>query len=118
MAALLSRMLDNGTPHDYLHWDKLQHYSPPEGLSLREWWLLLKLSRSDALRPIGLTDRQGRPFRFAVPERVASELHRMDLGRGGALYVPEPIMNPRTRARIGWLHSWRSRSPPASWRAR
>ncbi|MBP8197403.1 MAG: Fic family protein [Chromatiaceae bacterium] len=99
MAALLSRLPDIGTPHDYLHWDKLQHYSPPEGLSVREWWLLLKLSRSAALRPIGLTDQQGRPFRFAVPERVAAELHRIDLGMGDALDVPEPIMNPQTRDR-------------------
>ena len=31
------------TQRHYLHWDKLRRYSPPEGMSHREWWMILKL---------------------------------------------------------------------------
>jgi Fic family protein len=83
----------------YLHWDKLRRHPPPEGLNHREWWLTLKLSRMDALKPIGLKDAAQRRFRFAVPDVVMEELHQIDLGAGGLVGVPEPITNPQTRDR-------------------
>lgn len=83
----------------YLHWDQLRHRPPPEGFSHREWWLALKLFRINALRPISLKDKEGRSFRFAVPEEVLQELHQIDLGTGGLVSVPEPIVNPQTRDR-------------------
>lgn len=83
----------------YLHWDQLRHRPPPEGFSHREWWLALKLFRTTALQPISLKDKEGRPFRFAVPEEVLQELHQIDLGAGGLVSIPEPIVNPQTRDR-------------------
>ena len=83
----------------YLHWDQLRHRPPPEGFSHREWWLALKLFRINALRPISLKDKEGRPFQFAVPEEVLQELHQIDWGTGGLVSVPEPIVNPQTRDR-------------------
>ena len=83
----------------YLHWDKIRHRPPPKGLSHREWWLVLKFARTNALQPIDLKDKEGRPFLFAVPERVLQELHQIDLGTGGLVSVPEPIVNPQTRDR-------------------
>ena len=83
----------------YLHWDKIRHRPPPEGLSHREWWLALKLARTNALQPIDLKDTAGKPFQFAVPERVLQELHKIDLGTGGLVSIPEPIVNPQARDR-------------------
>ena len=83
----------------YLHWDKLQRLIPPAGITHREWWLVLKLARIDALRPIHLKDKSGRPFQFAVPESMLQELHRLDLGAGGVMTLPEQITNPKTRDR-------------------
>ena len=89
----------------YLHWDKVRHRPPPEDFSHREWWLALKISRINALKPISLKDKEGRPFQFAVPEGVLQELHKIDLGTGGLVSVPsvpsvpEPIVNPQTRDR-------------------
>ena len=83
----------------YLHWDELRYRPPPRGLSHREWWLVLKFARTNALKPISLKDKEGRPFQFAVPERVLQELHKIDLGTGGLVSVPEPIVNPQTRDR-------------------
>lgn len=83
----------------YLHWDSVRHRPPPEGFSHREWWLALKLSRINALKPISLRDKRGRPFQFAVPEGVLQELHKIDLGIGGLVSIPEPIVNSHTRDR-------------------
>jgi Fic family protein len=83
----------------YLHWDKLRHYHPPDGMNHREWWLIQKLSRMDSLKSIPLTDSRRRPFQFGVPELIQEELHQIDLGAGGLVSIPEPITNPQTRDR-------------------
>lgn len=87
------------TQRHYLHWDKLRRYSPPEGMSHREWWMILKLSRTESLKPIGLKDKSGQAFQFSVPALVQEELHQIDLGAGGLVSIPEPITNPQTRDR-------------------
>ena len=99
MMELFAKMGEARTQRHYLHWDKLRHYSPPDGVSHREWWMILKLSRTEALKPIGLKDKAGRPFQFSVPELVQEELHQIDLGAGGLVSIPEPITNPQTRDR-------------------
>ena len=87
------------TPHRYLHWGKLRHCTPPQGISHREWWMAVKLSRMDALKPMTLKDTGGEPFLFAVPECVMKELHQIDLGAGGLVSLPDPITNSHTRDR-------------------
>lgn len=82
---------------DYPHWDKLRHLEPPEGMSSEEWWLAVKLRRRGLLRDIPLKDREGRTFRFGVPESVQAELHDIDVGAGRSIGIPEPITNPQTR---------------------
>ena len=96
---LFSLMQAQKTRGEYLHWDKLRRHPAPEGFTYEEWWLATKLSRMDALRPIGLKDKQGRPFFFSVPELVMEELHQIDLGSGGQVSLPDQITNPQTRDR-------------------
>jgi Fic family protein len=99
MAQLFSSVRESRAQRHYLHWDKLRHLPPPSGLTHREWWMVLKLSRMDALKPIPLYDAARKPFQFAVPEFVQEELHQIDLGAGGSVGIPEPIKNPHTRDR-------------------
>ncbi len=99
MVRLFSLTREARMQRHYLHWDKLRHYHPPDGMSHREWWLVQKLSRMDSLKSIPLTDSMGGAFRFAVPELVQEELHQIDLGAGGLVSIPEPITNPQTRDR-------------------
>lgn len=99
MARFFSQMREAKTQRHYLHWDKLRRYAPPAGMSHREWWLVQKLSRMDRLKPIPLKDTAQEVFQFAVPELVMAELHQIDLGAGGLVSIPEPIMNPQTRNR-------------------
>jgi Fic family protein len=82
---------------DYLHWDKLRYLTPPEGLSVEEWWLGIKLRRQGSLKSIPLQDKSSQPFRFGVPDLVQAELHDIDVGAGRSIGIPEPIMNPQTR---------------------
>ena len=83
----------------YLHWDALRRYTPPEGVNHREWWMVQKISRIDALKEIPLKDTEFRPFQFAITEMVMEELHQIDLGSGGMVSLPEPITHPQTRDR-------------------
>ena len=96
---LFSLMREAKMPRHYLHWDRLRRCPPPPGVSHREWWLVQKLSRMDALQPIPLKDAAQGAFQFAVPELVMEELHQIDLGAGGLVSIPEPITNPQTRDR-------------------
>lgn len=81
----------------YYHWDKLRHLEPPEGFSSEEWWLGIKLRRASSFRRIPLRDRTGRAFQFLVPDGVLESLHRIDLGTGGGIGMPEQITNQQTR---------------------
>ncbi len=99
MMNLFALMKAQKTGRHYLHWDKMRRHPAPDGFTHEEWWLATKLSRMDGLRPIDLKDKQGRPLFFSVPELVMEELHEIDLGAGGRVHLPEPIINPQTRDR-------------------
>jgi Fic family protein len=90
--ALLSQAKD-----DYLHWDELKHRTPPDGLTRMEWWLSVKYRRMAAKRHVPLKDKQNQDFTFSVPNRIAKQLHEIDLGAGGRIGIPEPVTNPETR---------------------
>ncbi len=80
----------------YLHWDKLKFHKV-EGFTAEELWSAAKIQRMGTLKPISLTDTNGIPFRFSVPELVCELLHKIDVGAGQAIGIPEPITNPQTK---------------------
>ncbi len=84
-------------PDSYRHWDELKHHAPPSGLSREEWWMGLKYERSLKMKTVALKDKEGENFRFNVPDKIAALLHKIDLGAGGRIGMPEPFTNPETR---------------------
>jgi Fic family protein len=84
IAALLGHMspLPAG---QYLHWDKLQRYPAPGGLSHEEWWAATALSRDAALQPLPLLDKHGAPFVFSTPTPVTIDLHHIDRDAAGRI---------------------------------
>ena len=76
---------------DYVHWDKLRQLSAPEGLTHEEWWLLIKLARDPLLRTIPLTDPEGNPFVYGVPDLLARQLHYVDQRCSGEVAMPEVV---------------------------
>ncbi len=81
----------------YYHWDKLRHLTPPDGLSHEDWWFGIKLRRLSKARKVPLLDKKGWPFSFSVPDLVSEQMHKIDLGSGGQIGMPDPIINPHTR---------------------
>lgn len=75
----------------YLHWDEVRHREPPEGLTAEEWWLSIKLARWSLLRRMPLTDPEGRPFSYAMPDEVLRLLHFVDQRCAGEIAMPEVV---------------------------
>jgi len=92
----LSTSIDD---EQYLHWDELRYKNPPKSLSQEEWWLVLKLRRGASARKLTLNDVAGQPFVYHLPDAAQRYLHRIDLGAGGRIELPDPITNRETRDR-------------------
>lgn len=76
---------------DYVHWDKLRHLTPPDGLSREEWWFLIKWSRQGGLRPLPLPDVDGNAFVYGTPDVVQRLLHYVDQRCSGEIAMPEVV---------------------------
>lgn len=82
----------------YPHWNDLIHLQPPSGFSHEEWWISIKLRRNQQRKPVdALHDDAGKPFQFQITDSILEELHKIDLGGGGHIGMPEVVTNPETR---------------------
>lgn len=81
----------------YLHWGKLKHLPPPEGLSSEEYWFVIKSARQKVLKKLPLYDKAGRPFNFCIPDLLQKDLHWLDQNAAGSITMNKPITNPHTR---------------------
>jgi len=69
LGAVLSQVGRQPASEHYLHWEKLRHYPPPEGLTLEEWWLAIKLQRNGVTGHFKTSQsgsNQNQPFRGAL----------------------------------------------------
>lgn len=94
LARITQLAADPSLARDYWHWDALRHRTPPDGLDHEGWWLGIKLQRQGQLRPVPLLDKEGKPFRFLIPDSALEQLHSMDRDVDG---LPAPITRPPTR---------------------
>jgi len=84
----------------YVHWDKLRYRKPPQGMSLEDWWLALKLARSRLLKELPLKDTQDCSFSFGLPDPAPELLHHIAQNAAGQIQVQDQqITNPATRDR-------------------
>jgi Fic family protein len=83
----------NGT---YVHWDKLRHLDPPDGLDHESWWLGLKLNRLSQRKFVPLK-AVGLDFSFILADPLPELLHHADSGARGSIGAPEAVMNRETR---------------------
>ncbi|MEO6054430.1 MAG: Fic family protein [Chthoniobacterales bacterium] len=90
-------MLTTPGTKQYLHWDKIRHLRRPEGFTHEEWWAAIKIGRMQGLRAIPLLDCHGVTFSFSIPDEVSKRLHEIDLGAGGRIGMPGPVINSQTR---------------------
>lgn len=79
----------------YLHWDKLRRLPPPEHLSSEQWWLKIKMARSDEMRLLPLTSSEGEPFGFTLPDAVLRQLSYIDQRGAGEVVMEEVVTSER-----------------------
>lgn len=94
------KLIASGRPTvdgQYVHWDELVRYPPPEGLNHEEWWFAIRWSRRALDKLVPLRDVRGREFRYVLIDPFPESLHQIDLGGGGFIRMPEPLTNPDTR---------------------
>ncbi len=58
----------------YLHWDKLQHLTPPTGFTAKDYWVNIKLARQALYQELPLLDKYQKPFRFALVNFILKKL--------------------------------------------
>lgn len=85
---------------EYLPWDKVRFKDPPDGLSLDEWWVAIKIGRRAMQREIpALRNMEGQPFRYALPDTVLRDCDLITQQASGSIAVSEQITNHDTRDR-------------------
>lgn len=92
-------MLDQPSPAEernrYLHWDKLRRLPAPDGWRSEQWWLQVKSARRASSRPLPLTDKDGNPFGYTLPDQVHRSLHHIDQRGGGEVAMDEVVTSER-----------------------
>ena len=84
----------------YLHWDELRRRTPPEDLSLEEWWAAIAVARGVLKTRLPLVDTSGNAFQFARTDGVQRLLHQIDRQAGSPLETSEPqLANGQIRDR-------------------
>lgn len=81
----------------YRHWDTFRQAPPLDGYTPEEQWVGVKMARMALYRTILLTDANGEPFRFALPNVALEMLHRVDRYAAGNIKGTEQVTNPATR---------------------
>lgn len=69
----------------YITWEELRYRKPPEGLTLEEWWVGIRLHRMQARVQVPLRDKKGQQFSYAYTLQMQELLHRVDMQAGGSL---------------------------------
>lgn len=83
----------------YRPWDEIRFREPPEGLSTEEWWAAIKVARQQDSHELPLTDEDGRPFTYMMPDKAWERVHKIDQRLGGRITLSEEVTNPSTRDR-------------------
>ena len=67
-----------------------------------QWWLKIKVARSDELRKMPLRDASGRRFAYTLPDMVLRHLHHIDQHCAGEVAMDEVVTSERGRGGDSW----------------
>jgi Fic family protein len=85
----LSEILQAPQPTEHIHWDKLRHLEPPDGLTPKEWWWGIAFRRSLITRTLPLQTSEGSPFKYALTDEVLRLLNYVDQRCAGEIAMRE-----------------------------
>ena len=75
----------------YLHWDQMRHRTPPDGLTLNEWWAGTTASRASQARTLPFAGTDGNPFRFTNIDRSRRWSTSIDQQASGRIQTDEIV---------------------------
>ncbi len=90
-------------PRGYVHWDKLRHLDPPDGLSHEAWWFAIKLQRNARPLPLRGIDRSW--LCFSLPDSVLRLLHYVDQHCAGEVKMDEVVAGDEDAKRYYLVNS-------------
>lgn len=71
----LAAALGQSSLEPYDPWDKFRHQTPPFGLSISQWWGIVRLQRENNAIPISLRQQSGKPFHYCLPAFISRECY-------------------------------------------
>ena len=83
----------------YRHWDTLRQLAPPKGFNREEWWLAMKFARRNIWHDLPLTDAEGAPFGYCMPDPAHEMTHLIDKQASGEIGISEVVTSPEMRNR-------------------
>ncbi len=85
---------------EYLAWETFRFKTPPEGISIGDWWLVVRMARLTNARHLEtLIDKAGRPFNYSLPDEVLRATEEIARDASGQIAISELVTNPDSRAR-------------------
>jgi Fic family protein len=97
LGVLSNRFPGGVTGGKYRHWDILRHLEPPDGLTVEQWWLGLKLSRNATYQRLPFAAKDGEPFVHALPDIGQRMLYQIDRDASGSIKATQQVTSPQTR---------------------
>jgi Fic family protein len=95
---LLAHLAGPAVRGRYFHWDELRRRTPPDDLTLEEWWMTLKVARAAMGRRF-LPFVSNLPFSYVITDEALALLNRIDRFASGRIGAPEAITDSTTRDR-------------------
>jgi Fic family protein len=83
----------------YETWDHLRHLTPPNGLSVEQWWLGIKLARQSLARTLPLVEKSGHPFSVVLSDSLQRRLFLVARDAAGALRGTDALPSDVARER-------------------
>lgn len=81
----------------YMHWDELRYKTPPEAMTLEEWWLSLKFARRSQYRAVDLSDKNGQAFQFTMTDRLLKQSEQITRRASGQIRTPDDVFGTTGR---------------------
>ena len=84
----------------YLHWDKLIHLPPPNGLTNKQWWFAIKHARKNSYRPLPIVGTNKKQFVYLLTDSILEGTLGIDSRASGRIAAPEQVANEDSRDRF------------------
>ncbi|MBI2611639.1 Fic family protein [Candidatus Gottesmanbacteria bacterium] len=82
----IGEVITNASEPKYLYWDSLKHIKPPKGLTIEEFWWLIKQIRQITSRKTPIKTEKGEYFAWIRPFSADENLHKIDVKIGGEIF--------------------------------